>query len=197
VAVSAQEGKRRQILEAAVRAFARKGYHSCRVGEIAEEAGVAYGLVYHYFGSKEELLQEIFRDTWMQMLARIREVSESGEPANEQVRKVTALLLRTWRRDPDLVRVLVREVARSPQVQSKVNELGQAFTAIERIVARGQMDGAFRADLDPRLASWIFYGAIEEILTGWVLGQLPDGDEDVAAAERAVVEVLCEGILLS
>jgi TetR/AcrR family fatty acid metabolism transcriptional regulator len=59
-----QEAKRRQILDAAVRAFARKGYHACRVAEIAEEAGVAYGLVYHYFGSKEEILQTIFRDTW-------------------------------------------------------------------------------------------------------------------------------------
>src|SRR6266508_3368570 len=90
-------------------------YHACRVGEIAEEAGVAYGLVYHYFGSKEEVLETIFRDTWTQMLARIREVEEGGEPAREQVRKVTALLLRTWRRDPDLVRVLVREVTRSPE----------------------------------------------------------------------------------
>src|SRR5512132_4495321 len=94
-----QEEKRRQILEAAVRAFARKGYHACRVGEIAQEAGVAYGLVYHYFTSKEALLQTIFRETWEQMLARIREVEEGDDPAPEKVRKVTALLLRTWRRD--------------------------------------------------------------------------------------------------
>jgi AcrR family transcriptional regulator len=65
-------------MEAAVRAFARKGYHSTRVGEIAEEAGVAYGLVYHYFGSKKEVLEEIFRDTWTQMLARIRDVAASA-----------------------------------------------------------------------------------------------------------------------
>jgi TetR/AcrR family fatty acid metabolism transcriptional regulator len=193
----AQEEKRRLILDAAVRVFARKGYHTCRVGDIAEEAGVAHGLLYHYFSSKEEVLETVFRDTWAEVLAAFHAVEVSDETPREQLRHVAAILLRAWRRDPDLVRVLVREVARSPQVQSKVNELGQAFTAIERIVARGQMDGAFRADLDPRLASWIFYGAIEEILTGWVLGQLPDGDEDVAAAERAVVEVLCEGILLS
>jgi TetR/AcrR family transcriptional regulator, fatty acid metabolism regulator protein len=90
--------------------------------------------------------------------------------------------------------VLVRDVARSPQMQRQVEEIGQAFTAIERIVARGQTEGELRADLDPRLASWIFYGAIEEILTGWVLGQLPGGDEEVARAESTVVEVLCEGL---
>jgi TetR/AcrR family transcriptional regulator, fatty acid metabolism regulator protein len=191
-----QEEKRRQILEAAVRAFARKGYHACRVGEIAEEAGVAYGLVYHYFGSKEEVLQTIFRDTWTQMLARISEMEAEGDPAREQVRKVTALLLRTWRRDPDLVRVLVREVTRSPeQLQQQIDEIGHAYEALERIVRRGQESGEFRNEIDPQLAATVFYGALEEVLTGWVMGQLPDGEDEVAKAEQAVVALLCDGLL--
>ena len=196
MAASAQEAKRRQIMEAAVRAFARKGYHSCRVGEIAEEAGVAYGLVYHYFGSKEEVLEEIFRDTWTQMLARIREVAASGEPAVEQVRKVTALLLRTWRRDPDLVRVLVREVTRSPeQLKRQIAEIGHAYEALGEIVVNGQRSGEFRDDLDPKVAAIVFYGALEEVLTGWVMGQIPDGDEDIARAEHDVTSVICDGLL--
>jgi TetR/AcrR family fatty acid metabolism transcriptional regulator len=195
---AAQEEKRQQILEAAVRAFARKGYHACRVGEIAEEAGVAYGLVYHYFGSKEEVLQTIFRDTWEQMLARIREVEEADDPAAEKVRKVTALLLRTWRRDPDLVRVLVREVTRSPeQLQQQVDEIGHAYDALERIVASGQQTGELRNDLDSKIAATVFYGALEETLTGWVLGQLPDSDEDIERAERNVSDLLCRGLVSS
>jgi TetR/AcrR family transcriptional regulator, fatty acid metabolism regulator protein len=191
-----QEAKRRQILDAAVRAFARKGYHACRVAEIAEEAGVAYGLVYHYFGSKEEILQTIFRDTWTQMLARIAEVVAEGDGAGEQVRKVTALLLRTWRRDPDLVRVLVREVTRSPeQLQQQIDEIGHGYEALERIVRRGQESGEFRRDVEPRLAATIFYGALEEVLTGWVMGQLPGDEADVAKAEQAVVALLCDGLL--
>jgi AcrR family transcriptional regulator len=186
-----QEEKRRQILEAAVRAFARKGYHACRVGEIAQEAGVAYGLVYHYFTSKEALLQTIFRETWEQMLARIREVEEGDDPAREKVRKVTALLLRTWKRDPDLVRVLVREVTRSPeQLQQQIDEIGHASEALERIVASGQASGEFRTDVDAKIAATVFYGALEETLTGWVMGQLPDGDEDIARAERDVTGML-------
>lgn len=193
-----QEEKRRQILDAAVRAFARKGYHACRVGEIAEEAGVAYGLVYHYFGSKEEVLQTIFRETWEQMLARIREVEEGGEPAPEKVRKVTALLLRTWRRDPDLVRVLVREVTRSPeQLQQQVEEIGHAYQALERIVAAGQATGEFRPDLDAKIAATVFYGALEETLTGWVMGQLPESDEDIQRAEQNVSDLLCRGLVRS
>jgi TetR/AcrR family transcriptional regulator, fatty acid metabolism regulator protein len=197
VAVS-QEEKRRQILDAAVRAFARKGYHACRVGEIAEEAGVAYGLVYHYFGSKEEVLQTIFRDTWRQMLARIAEVEAEGDPASEQVRKVTALILRTWRRDRDLVRVLVREVTRSPeQLQQQIDEIGHAYEALERIIRRGQKAGEFRPEIDPRLAATVFYGALEEVLTGWVMGQLPGGDDEIEKAEQAVVGLLCDGLLAS
>jgi TetR/AcrR family fatty acid metabolism transcriptional regulator len=182
-------------MEAAVRAFARKGYHTCRVGEIAEEAGVAYGLVYHYFGSKEDVLESIFRDTWTQMLARIREVEEGDDSAREKVRKVTALLLRTWRRDPDLVRVLVREVTRSPeQMQRQIDEIGHANEALERVVADGQARGEFRNDLDSKLVATIWYGALEETLTGWVMGQLPDSDEDIARAEHGVVELLCDGL---
>jgi TetR/AcrR family transcriptional regulator, fatty acid metabolism regulator protein len=190
-----QEEKRRQILEAAVRAFARKGYHACRVGEIAEEAGVAYGLVYHYFGSKEEVLQTIFRDTWTQMLARIAELEAEGDAAGEQVRKVTALILRTWTRDPDLVRVLVREVTRSPeQLQQQIDEIGHAYEALERIIRRGQESGEFRREIHPQLAATIFYGALEEVLTGWVMGQLPGGEDEVAKAEQAVVALLCDGL---
>jgi len=195
VPAATQEEKRRQILDAAVRAFARKGYHACRVGEIAEEAGVAYGLIYHYFGSKEELLETIFRDTWTQMLARVREVQEEGGPAGEQVRKVTALLLRTWRRDPDLVRVLVHEVTRSPeQLPRQVEEISHAYEALESIVAHGQQTGEFRDDFDAQLAATIFYGALEEILTGWVMGQLPDTDEDIARAEQVVTGLICDGL---
>ncbi len=193
----ASEEKRRLILDAAVRTFARNGYHATRVGDIAEEAGVAYGLVYHYFASKEDVLETIFRETWAELLDAIRAVEESDQPATEQLRQVTAILLRSWRRQPDLVRVLVREVARSPEVQRRVNEIGEVFSAIERIIVSGQERGEFKADVDARLASWILYGAIEEILTGWVLGQLPDGDEDVARAERTVVALVGGGLAVA
>jgi TetR/AcrR family fatty acid metabolism transcriptional regulator len=190
----AQEEKRRRILEAAVRAFARKGYHACRVGEIASEAGVAYGLVYHYFTSKDEILETIFRDTWTQMLTAIEAVEEEGVPAAEQLRKVAAIVLRTWKRDPDLVRVLVREVTRSPHIQREVEEIEQAYAALQRIVERGQKGGEFRTDVDARLAALIVYGALEELLTSWVMGQLDDSDEEVDRAERAVVALVRDGI---
>jgi TetR/AcrR family fatty acid metabolism transcriptional regulator len=192
---TAQEERRRQILDAAVSAFAQRGYHACRVSDIAEEAGVAYGLVYHYFESKEAVLEAIFRDTWGMMLEAIRAVEESEPSPREQLRKTAAIVLRTWRDQPDLVRVLVREVTRSgEQLQREVDEIAHAFEALQRIVERGQRQGVFRTDVNPRLVACIVYGALEEILTGWVMGQLPDGDDSVAEAERAVVHVLCDGL---
>ena len=189
-----QEDKRRLILDAAVRVFARKGYHASRVGDIAEEAGVAHGLLYHYFRSKDELLETIFRETWRDVLDAVRVVEETDETARERLAGVAKILLRAWRRDPDLVRVLVREVTRSTALQRRVDEIDQAFAALERIIAGGQEDGEFRADVDPRMVSYVFYGAVEEILTGWVLGQLGDGDEQIAAAEQTVIEVVCGGL---
>jgi TetR/AcrR family transcriptional regulator, fatty acid metabolism regulator protein len=190
----AQEEKRRLIRDAAVRVFARKGFHTCRVGDIAEEAGVAHGLLYHYFASKDELLEIVFRETWAELLDAIRVVEESGEPAREQLRQVAAIMLRSWRRDPDLIRVLVREIGRSPELQRRIDALGQVFDAVARIVEGGQSSGEFRSELDPRLASFVFYGALEAILTGWVLGHLPDGDDEVARAEQALVEIVCTGL---
>jgi TetR/AcrR family transcriptional regulator, fatty acid metabolism regulator protein len=189
-----QADRRRQILAAAVKVFAEKGFHESRVGDIAEEAGIAYGLVYHYFDSKEALLETIFRTTWTEMLARVEEVEAAGVPASEAVRQVTALLLRTWRRDPDLVRVLVREVTRNQHVQQELEEITAAMQALERIVRRGQETGEFRDDLDPRLAAVVFYGALEEVLSSWVLGQLPDREDDIDRAEQNVVALLVGGL---
>jgi TetR/AcrR family fatty acid metabolism transcriptional regulator len=186
--------KRTLILEAAVRVFARKGYHAARVGDIAAEAGVAHGLLYHYFASKEDLLETIFRDTWTELLEALEQIEEEVRPAGEQLRQVAAILLRSWRRDPDLVRVLVREVARSPQLGGRVDEIEKAFAVLQRIVERGQQAGELRRDVDARLVGWIVYGALEEVLTGWVLGTLPDGDDAVADAERTITEIISGGL---
>ncbi|HUJ92476.1 MAG TPA: TetR/AcrR family transcriptional regulator [Gaiellaceae bacterium] len=187
------EEKRRQILDAAVRVFARKGFHTCRVGDIAEEAGVAHGLLYHYFTSKDEVLEAIFRENWSVLVDRIEAVEASGETAREQLRHVAAILLRTWLHQPDVVRVVVREIARSPVLQERIGELVKPIDVIRRIIERGQRTGEFRADLDPVVAGTIFYGGIDELLTAWVLGTVPGAPDDVAAAERQLVDVMCTG----
>jgi TetR/AcrR family transcriptional regulator, fatty acid metabolism regulator protein len=188
------DGKRSLILAAAVRVFARQGYEASRVGDVAKEAGVAYGLVYHYFGSKEAVLEAVFHEQWGRLLAAVALAEETGETAPEQLELVVKIVLRAWRDDPDLVRLLVREITRSPHIQDELDEIGQAFASLERIVARGQAEGTFRSDLDPQLAAWMLYGGLEEVLTGWVLGQLPDTAAAIAAAEREVTATLVGGL---
>ena len=189
-----QEGKRKQILDAAVRVFARSGYHGSRVGDIAAEAGVAHGLLYHYFSSKDEVLETVFRENFGELLQRFRAVEAADEPAGDKLEGIAKILLRTWRNDPDLVTVMVRDVARSPQLQVQVDEVREAFAIVQRVIERGQEEGTFRADVDARLASWIVYGGLEEVLTGWVLGQLPYGDEEVAHAERTAIDLALRGL---
>ena len=194
--MSAPEGKRRQILDAAVRVFAAQGYEASRVGDIAKEAGVAYGLVYHYYGSKDAVLNAVFREAWGRLLAAVAAAEQTGTDAPEQLSLVVKIVLRSWRDDPDLVRLLVRQITRSPHLQDELDEIGQAFASLQRIVARGQAEGTFRGDVDARTAAWMVYGALEEVLTGWVLGQLPDDVEAVAAAENEVISTFVGGLCL-
>src|SRR5205823_12670801 len=135
--MAAAEDKRRQILAAAVRVFAAQGYDAARVGDVAKEAGVAYGLVYHYYGSKDAVLEAVFREAWGRLLAAVALAEETGEDASEQLSLVVKIVLRAWRDDPDLVRLLVREITRNPHIQDELDEIAQAFAALERIVRRG------------------------------------------------------------
>ena len=191
---SAVEDKRRQLLDAAVRVFARKGFHASRVGDIAEEAGVAHGLLYHYFKSKDQVLEAVFSENWSLLIARIESVEETDEPAADQLRHVAAIVLRTWLHLPDVVRVVIQEFGRSPELSERIGDLTLPIDAIQRVIRRGIERGEFRKDIDPVFAATVVYGSIDELLTGWVLGRLPGSEEDVARAEQTLVEVTLLGL---
>ena len=174
---TAAEEKRRTILDAAARVFARKGFHTSRVGDIAEEAGVAHGLLYHYFSSKDEVLETIFREHWTNVLEQVHDAETSEGSAIERLRAITRALLGTWLEEPDVVRVVIREIARTAEIEA------------------GQQSGEFRRDVDAELTAIVFYGGIDELISGWVLGRLPGGQAVVDAAERHVVETFCSGLL--
>jgi AcrR family transcriptional regulator len=155
---------------------------------------VAHGLLYHYFRSKDQVLEAVFHENWNALLARIASVEESDEPAADQIRHIAAIVLRTWLHLPDVVRVVIQEFGRSPELAERIGELTQPIDAIQRVIARGVERGEFRKDIDPAFAATVVYGGIDELLTGWVLGRLPSGEEDVAAAERTLLEVTLLGL---
>jgi AcrR family transcriptional regulator len=191
---AALEDKRRQLLDAAVRVFARKGFHASRVGDIAEEAGVAHGLLYHYFKSKDQVLEAVFHENWSILVARIESVEETDEPAADQIRHIAAIVLRTWLHLPDVVRVVIQEFGRSPELGERIGELTLPIVALQRVIARGIERGEFRKDIDPAFAATVVYGSIDELLTAWVLGRLPSDEDAVARAEQTLVEVILLGL---
>ena len=124
--------KRRVILDAAVRVFARQGFHACRVSDIADEAGVAYGLVYHYFASKDEVLDTLFAERWNLMLELIREVDARSLPVREKLGAIASFIVDSYRHDPDVMKVIIVEVTRAANSfgQTHLNEIRTAYELI-------------------------------------------------------------------
>jgi TetR/AcrR family fatty acid metabolism transcriptional regulator len=188
--------RRRQILDAAVRVFARQGFHACRVSDIAREAGVAYGLVYHYFNSKEQVMNELFTERWSLLLHAIEETDAREISPREKLDAVAGFIIDSYRHDPELMKVIIVEVTRAANSFGRTHlpEINQAYELIAKIVRDAQADGAFRDDIDPLIVSMWFYGAIEQLLSGWVFGLIPAGDGDFERAREMVVDTICGGL---
>ena len=188
--------KRRQILDAGVRVFARQGYHGTRVSDIADEAGVAYGLVYHYFKSKDQVLNELFTERWSLLLAASEEAGKGDDPPRDKLCAVAKFIVDSYRYDPELMKVIIVEVTRAANSFGRTHlpEIRQAYDAISRIVAEGQEKGVFRNDIDPAFAAMSFYGAIEQLLSGWIFELIPAADADYDRAPDLVVATICDGL---
>ena len=188
--------KRRQILDAAIRVFARQGFHATRVSDIADEAGVAYGLVYHYFRSKDEVLNELFSERWSLLLAAIEETDRNGASPREKMEAVAGFIVDSYRHDPELMKVIIVEVTRAANSFGRTHlaEIRRAYDLIAKIVEDGQREGAFRSDIDPTFASMAFYGAIEQLLSGWIFELIPASGKDYDSAKGWVVETICGGL---
>ncbi len=188
--------KRRQILDAAIHVFARQGFHACRVSDIADEAGVAYGLVYHYFKSKDQVLNELFTERWSLLLAAIEEVDGQAIGAREKLDTVARFIVDSYRYEPDLMKVIIVDVTRAANSFGRTHlpEIRRAYEMITKIVADGQRSGDLRRDVDPEFASMWFYGAIEQLLSGWVFDLIPGGESDFDRAREMLVETICGGL---
>jgi AcrR family transcriptional regulator len=188
--------KRRLILDAAVRVFARQGFHSTRVSDIADEAGVAYGLVYHYFNSKDEVLNELFTERWSLLLAAIEEADRADDGPREKLGKVAGFIFDSYRHDPDLMKVIIVEVTRAANSfgQTHLEQIRRAYEGIAKIVAEGQGSDALRRDVAPMFASMAFYGAVEQLLSGWIFGTIPASETDFDEARDLLVTTICDGL---
>jgi TetR/AcrR family fatty acid metabolism transcriptional regulator len=188
--------KRRVILDAAIHVFARRGFHSCRVSDVADEAGVAYGLVYHYFRSKEEILNTLFTERWQLMLDAIVEIDKREQTAREKLHQVAGFIIDSYKHEPDLMKVIIVEVTRAANTFGRhhLPKIEEAYGLIAGIIEQARADGSFKSDISAEFGAMCFYGAIEQLLSAWIFAVLPQADEDYERAKDLVVEAICGGL---
>jgi AcrR family transcriptional regulator len=192
--------KRRLILDAAITVFARQGFHHCRVSDVADEAGVAYGLVYHYFDSKEEMLNELFLERWQIMLDAIAEIDARDElTPREKLHQVAGFIIDSYRHEPALMKVIIVEVTRAANSFGRLHleKIREAYARIAEIVESARRAGDFKQDISAQFAAMCFYGAIEQLLSGWIFDLLPQTEEEFERAKTLVVETICGGLEVS
>ena len=190
------QDRRKTILRAAVEVFARKGYHGCRIADVAREAGVAYGLVYHYFKNKEELLQLVFEAGWGGFMSRIRDAAEASAPLEQKIHRIAQVAFEAYRIDPRGVRVLVLEFARSPSTgeANRRTAFAEVLGVITRMFERARARGELRAGLEPALCAAMLFGSVEMSLTGFVMGLLDPRESGLLAqAQEQLTSLFLDG----
>ncbi|MBW2275834.1 MAG: TetR/AcrR family transcriptional regulator [Deltaproteobacteria bacterium] len=194
--------KRQLILDSAIKVFARTGYHGSRVSDIAREAGIAYGLVYHYFKNKEEILDTIFGEQWGGFLDALEVIGGGANSTEDKLLSIAGLILNAYRVRSDWVRVLVFEIQRSPRFSDpeQIRAMSRLFQIVADILREGQERGELRGELDPDVACFIFIGGLDIVVTGRVLGVIEiEGDarresEYYLKVARTVVDLFLNGI---
>jgi len=197
-ATEAEPEKRRLILHAAVRVFAEKGYHGCRIADVARAAGVAYGLVYHYFQNKEELLESVFAEQWTIFINALEAVDAGPGTAADKIAGLFGFVFDVYKTAPAAVRVLMLEVTHTPQglrAGSTRETFERALRLLADIVRQGQERGELRRGADPLLAATALLGAMELTLSGMVMGLVPAAsEEEIDRARAQVVAAAIDGL---
>lgn len=186
--------KRDRILQAAVKVFAKNGFHATRVSEVAKAAGVADGTIYLYFDSKESLLVSLFEDRVEKLLAFMREELPKKPDAPARLRAVIDMQLGLLEGERDLAEVITVILRQSTRLMKEfaAPRFTEYLDAIAKIVVEGQTAGAFRQDVSPHIAARAVFGALDGITLTWALGRAEAGALGRAAGQLS--DVLLRGL---
>ncbi len=185
--------KRDLILRAAIDIFAARGFFNAQVADVARAAGVAAGTVYLYFRGKDDLLISIFERTMKEAIAEGREsVRGAGEPI-ERLRTIARLHLDRMGRDRSLAVVFQVELRQSTKFMERFSatHLREYLGVIRDVIADGQARGVFRRDVNPTLAAKLFFGALDEMATNWILSRRK---YSLSAESDAIVDLFVGGV---
>jgi TetR/AcrR family fatty acid metabolism transcriptional regulator len=186
--------KRERILAAAVRVFARKGFHATRVSEVAKAAGVADGTIYLYFKSKDQLLVSLFEDRVERLLAFLHSELPASTTASEKLQRIIELQLGLLEGERDLAEVITVILRQSTKLMKEY--AAPKFTAyldvIARVVSDGQATGELRTDISPHLAARAIFGALDGVTMTWALGKADRGG--LVRASGQLAELVLRGL---
>ncbi len=185
--------KHQVILDAAIKTFSRSGYHRTRVSDIAGEAGVADGTVYIYFSNKEDILISLFQNLMNRFVEELRTELSRCRNANEKLETIIDYHLRTLGSRPEQARVTQIELR---QIDQKINEgiskpLLSYFQLIEEVIEEGKKQALYRQELNTRTARKVVFGAIDEVVTCWVMSSKP---YQLADLKEPVFDLLIRGL---
>ncbi len=191
----AKTDKQEMIIDAALEVFRQKGYANARMADIARRANVSYGLVYHYFGSKEVLFDLIVEKWWSELYAMMNREKESNGVFREKLIHIIQFFLDTYVQRPNLISIFVSEVCRSSvyHTQEGLSRFLKFFSLCEDIMLEGQKQGILKKDIPPRHLTYIFYGAIETFISVMVLGKEPLTKKRQERAVNAIMGVFMDG----
>ena len=191
--------RRKQILKAAVDVFAERGFHRTRVSDIAKKADVAYGLIYHYFDSKDDVLDSVFRDNWSIFLKVLKDLRDDrSKSVVERLGIVIDSLLEALYVAPAVVQVIIQEVSRSDRFveKEKYEAFQEAFDAVQSMIEQGQDSGEIRSDVSAEIAPFILFGALETVCTGTTLKLIScNEDEQKRQIKETVRSMLLSGLI--
>ena len=167
--------KRAQIIDAAISEFCERGYASTRMADVAKRAAVSYGLIYHYFGSKEILFESVVSSWWDTVYGMLETERDEAKPVQTKLENMAEFMLSMYESRPEMVSIFITEVSRSSNyhaVHGLVN-VKKAFTIVRDIMLQGQQSGLLSPAIPAHYLTYIFVGVIESMLTVLVLGAEP------------------------
>ena len=188
--------KRTRITEAAIEVFARKGFRQARVSDVAQRAGVADGTIYLYFKNKDDLLLSVFEEKMDELLEGLGRALQGVDDPVERIRRFTRFHFSQVRDNRSTAEVLQVELRLSNKFlkEYRPEKLWAYLAVFGQIIREGQDRGLFRPDVDPFVAMWAFFGAMDELGVQWVLARKSARFTLETAAEQ-VADIFIRGVL--
>ena len=184
------------IFDAALKVIKQKGFHKARMSDIAKEAGISYGLVYHYFNNKEDLFDAILNRWWDGLFGLMKGISEGDNDVHKKLRQIIDYFLDTYQSEPELVNIFITEISRSTTnlTSYRLDHFKKSMSLTEEIIAEGQKKKLLRTDIKARYLTYMFLGAVETFLSTMVLvDQKIKGDTQKERIAQSILEVFLNG----